>query len=167
MRQGSATGRGQETGFARRRWKGRSLAFAPYNAVQVPRFRSQPGMARTRTLLAAGKLEGIPKGRLGWRPLSRRRGTWLAIQASAVAASWRRKCLHRALGSVDPKRVSDLGKPRACRALLGSTATGIRTPVSAVRGRRPSPLDDGGPSVGHGSDRPDAPTIGAPPGPLE
>src|SRR4051794_26772449 len=26
----------------------------------------------------------------------------------------------------------------------GSTATGIRTPVSAVRGRRPSPLDDGG-----------------------
>jgi hypothetical protein len=24
------------------------------------------------------------------------------------------------------------------------TATGIRTPVSAVRGRRPSPLDDGG-----------------------
>ena len=25
-----------------------------------------------------------------------------------------------------------------------STATGIRTPVSAVRGRRPSPLDDGG-----------------------
>ena len=27
---------------------------------------------------------------------------------------------------------------------LGSTATGIRTPVSAVRGRRPSPLDDGG-----------------------
>ncbi len=29
------------------------------------------------------------------------------------------------------------------RAFL-STATGIRTPVSAVRGRRPSPLDDGG-----------------------
>ena len=29
-------------------------------------------------------------------------------------------------------------------AALGSTATGIRTPVSAVRGRRPSPLDDGG-----------------------
>ena len=27
---------------------------------------------------------------------------------------------------------------------LRSTATGIRTPVSAVRGRRPSPLDDGG-----------------------
>ena len=26
----------------------------------------------------------------------------------------------------------------------GSTATGIRTPVSAVRGRRPSPLDDSG-----------------------
>src|SRR5262245_53773303 len=30
------------------------------------------------------------------------------------------------------------------RAGFGSTATGIRTPVSAVRGRRPSPLDDGG-----------------------
>jgi hypothetical protein len=29
-------------------------------------------------------------------------------------------------------------------ASFGSTATGIRTPVSAVRGRRPSPLDDGG-----------------------
>ena len=27
---------------------------------------------------------------------------------------------------------------------FGSTATGIRTPVSAVRGRRPSPLDDSG-----------------------
>jgi hypothetical protein len=29
-----------------------------------------------------------------------------------------------------------------------STATGIRTPVSAVRGRRPSPLDDGGAQPG-------------------
>src|SRR3954465_80061 len=34
-------------------------------------------------------------------------------------------------------------KPASCRAFV-STATGIRTPVSAVRGRRPSPLDDGG-----------------------
>ncbi len=34
-------------------------------------------------------------------------------------------------------------KPRMSRAFV-STATGIRTPVSAVRGRRPSPLDDGG-----------------------
>ena len=33
-----------------------------------------------------------------------------------------------------------------------STATGIRTPVSAVRGRRPSPLDDGGRTVGKGSE---------------
>ena len=38
-----------------------------------------------------------------------------------------------------PKRT----KP-ALGAVFGSTATGIRTPVSAVRGRRPSPLDDGG-----------------------
>src|ERR1700737_3021526 len=30
------------------------------------------------------------------------------------------------------------------RAGFRSTATGIRTPVSAVRGRRPSPLDDSG-----------------------
>jgi hypothetical protein len=41
--------------------------------------------------------------------------------------------------------------PWARRA--GGTATGIRTPVSAVRGRRPSPLDDGGPSVGDCSGR--------------
>ena len=34
-------------------------------------------------------------------------------------------------------------KPRICRAFV-STATGIRTRVSAVRGRRPSPLDDSG-----------------------
>src|SRR5919112_3005923 len=33
--------------------------------------------------------------------------------------------------------------PALSRAFV-STATGIRTPVSAVRGRRPSPLDDGG-----------------------
>jgi hypothetical protein len=33
--------------------------------------------------------------------------------------------------------------PAICGAFQG-TATGIRTPVSAVRGRRPSPLDDGG-----------------------
>jgi hypothetical protein len=33
-----------------------------------------------------------------------------------------------------------------------STATGIRTPVSAVRGRRPSPLDDGGRPVRKGSE---------------
>jgi hypothetical protein len=40
--------------------------------------------------------------------------------------------------------------PAACRALV-STATGIRTPVSAVRGRCPSPLDDGGSSGGEDS----------------
>src|SRR5207249_3579549 len=37
--------------------------------------------------------------------------------------------------------------PGLCRAFC-STATGIRTPVSAVRGRRPSPLDDGGLETG-------------------
>src|SRR4051812_46144831 len=34
-------------------------------------------------------------------------------------------------------------KPRSPSGPRSSTATGIRTPVSAVRGRRPSPLDDG------------------------
>ncbi|MEA2528321.1 MAG: hypothetical protein QOF73_5548, partial [Thermomicrobiales bacterium] len=34
-----------------------------------------------------------------------------------------------------------------CRAKKRGTATGIRTPVSAVRGRRPSPLDDSGAGV--------------------
>ena len=36
------------------------------------------------------------------------------------------------------------GVDRRVRQSRASTATGIRTPVSAVRGRRPSPLDDGG-----------------------
>ena len=35
-------------------------------------------------------------------------------------------------------------KKPAPQAGSSSTATGIRTPVSAVRGRRPNPLDDGG-----------------------
>ena len=53
-----------------------------------------------------------------------------------VAAGW---------GRIPPPNV--LALPRF-RYLLRSTATGIRTPVSAVRGRRPSPLDDGGLGVG-------------------
>ena len=44
-----------------------------------------------------------------------------------------------AVGRTSPER----RKPRGREALRG-TATGIRTPVSAVRGRHPSPLDDGG-----------------------
>src|SRR2546428_4633745 len=42
-----------------------------------------------------------------------------------------------------PRRGLTRRGPR-CEAGLRDTATGIRTPVSAVRGRRPSPLDDGG-----------------------
>jgi hypothetical protein len=42
-----------------------------------------------------------------------------------------------------PSRPLRRRKP-ASKASFRSTATGIRTPVSAVRGRRPSPLDDGG-----------------------
>ncbi len=46
-------------------------------------------------------------------------------------------------------RATGLGR-RKLRGLQGvrGTATGIRTPVSAVRGRRPSPLDDGGAQPG-------------------
>ena len=36
------------------------------------------------------------------------------------------------------------GTRTCCMRVPRSTATGIRTPVSAVRGRRPSPLDDSG-----------------------
>src|SRR3712207_4751454 len=40
------------------------------------------------------------------------------------------------------------------KGLSEGTATGIRTPVSAVRGRRPSPLDDSGRDcVRQGSER--------------
>ena len=43
----------------------------------------------------------------------------------------------------------DLGTPKApALAGLREYRHGIRTPVSAVRGRRPSPLDDGGSSAG-------------------
>src|SRR4051795_1083441 len=41
------------------------------------------------------------------------------------------------------RRLRTQEKPRDREASRG-TATGIRTPVSAVRGRRPSPLDDSG-----------------------
>ena len=44
---------------------------------------------------------------------------------------------------VRPRTPQKRENPALCRA-FASTATGIRTPVSAVRGRRPSPLDDGG-----------------------
>ena len=46
-----------------------------------------------------------------------------------------------------PRHPQERRTPHACKVSL-STATGIRTPVSAVRGRRPSPLDDGGSSAG-------------------
>ena len=42
----------------------------------------------------------------------------------------------------EPKGPSNAETP--CSGGFGSTATGIRTRVSAVRGRRPSPLDDSG-----------------------
>src|SRR3954447_25233734 len=46
-----------------------------------------------------------------------------------------------------PAGATERRKP-ATRASFLSAATGIRTPVSAVRGRRPSPLDDGGLEAG-------------------
>src|SRR3954447_16157438 len=52
-----------------------------------------------------------------------------------------------------PAGATERRKP-ATRASFLSTATGIRTPVSAVRGRRPSPLDDGGLEAGECSGGP-------------
>ncbi|MEA2302331.1 MAG: hypothetical protein QOE44_2866 [Solirubrobacteraceae bacterium] len=46
----------------------------------------------------------------------------------------------------DTDRLNAYRKPFLSRA-FSNTATGIRTPVSAVRGRRPSPLDDSGEST--------------------
>jgi hypothetical protein len=59
----------------------------------------------------------------------------------AVATS-RRTVLGRVAGWRNTG-LQERRKPRRHRGSR-STATGIRTPVSAVRGRRPSPLDDGG-----------------------
>jgi hypothetical protein len=44
---------------------------------------------------------------------------------------------------MSPPTSQNKENPAICGAFV-STATGIRTPVSAVRGRCPSPLDDGG-----------------------
>jgi hypothetical protein len=59
---------------------------------------------------------------------------------AAYAAGGRPGDLHHRFHQTAPKR-----RNPAIYAGLPYTATGIRTPVSAVRGRRPSPLDDGGP----------------------
>ena len=49
-----------------------------------------------------------------------------------------------AIGEIGPRMdQQEMEKHRFNRAFV-STATGIRTRVSAVRGRRPSPLDDSG-----------------------
>ena len=42
------------------------------------------------------------------------------------------------------KRDYKTKRPTFCRAFCFGTSEGIRTPVTAVRGRRPRPLDHGG-----------------------
>ncbi len=86
----------------------------------------------------AGRLEPPPQS--GWRQ---------------VRPKARVRCFGRSEARVCPTRWPTDRQERqnpAARAGLASTATGIRTPVSAVRGRRPSPLDDGGSPVGDCSD---------------
>jgi hypothetical protein len=86
----------------------------------------------------------IGRTRGGWVP---RRGRF-AGHLNSVAESLRVQG-RRVTGAFSgAQRPLERRKPCDCRASK-STATGIRTPVSAVRGRRPSPLDDSGrrPSV--------------------
>jgi hypothetical protein len=46
---------------------------------------------------------------------------------------------------IAPRRpAKHIARAEVCLRDVASTATGIRTPVSAMRGRRPSPLDDSG-----------------------
>ena len=65
-----------------------------------------------------------------------------------------RSCRRRSCTPRRHPRLSPPGRPRAKPPVTPrarGTATGIRTPVSAVRGRRPSPLDDGGADGDHAS----------------
>ena len=67
--------------------------------------------------------------------------------AARTRERWRRRGARRARRTCPaPPKNAEGRRSRAS----SSTATGIRTPVSAVRGRRPSPLDDGGRN-GHAS----------------
>src|SRR5829696_8414699 len=65
-----------------------------------------------------------------WIP-SRRMGTSVEVIA-------------RAINTAGPGGAAPGNDETRLAGGLRGTATGIRTPVSAVRGRRPSPLDDSG-----------------------
>jgi hypothetical protein len=98
-----------------------------------------------------------PAGDRGRTPATRARG------CGSHAPSGPRLCLKETRERLTPSRrtvAQGVAQGRLTTrnapfdgALL-STATGIRTPVSAVRGRRPSPLDDGG----SGPDEPSNPS---------
>jgi hypothetical protein len=95
--------------------------------------------------VAASSWIGLPWLPHGLRAEYGARATWIRRLDGAVR--W-----VRVLMSQRGLQRATLGFPSAMR-VGGDTATGIRTPVSAVRGRRPSPLDDGGSSAGDCSDR--------------
>ena len=78
--------------------------------------------------------------RVEWRGSRSGPARFLVVQPGLLGA----RNLGQRLGPTQPSRQPpETRKPRDLRGLR-STATGIRTPVSAVRGRRPSPLDDSG-----------------------
>src|SRR5688572_25877919 len=80
------------------------------------------------------------------------RGASVGRQTDGPAGCCPRRC---------PGTVQRPENPRFTGASV-STATGIRTRVSAVRGRRPSPLDDGGPAddCSRGLEGPLVPSVG-------
>ena len=118
---------------SRPRWRSGRLAQERHRALDAPRHQVAAGrLAVGPTELAAevpGRHVRIPGERLDVQ-----RPRVLAVGAVADAAK--------------PSEVAEVFR---CGGFPGhrqarSTATGIRTPVSAVRGRRPSPLDDSGAS---------------------
>ena len=75
----------------------------------------------------------------------------ISVRAATMALrAWATLALAARPQSRPPKAIFAPSKVLICRE-SASTATGIRTRVSAVRGRRPSPLDDSGAPAGEGS----------------
>jgi hypothetical protein len=104
---------------------------------------------------SATRSEATPEGR---RPDPSRIGLGMGMQEGARSAPvtgsvTRRRRLQRHGVPVSPssppshttgaQALRERKNPATCRA-SSNTANGIRTRVTAVRGRRPSPLDDGG-----------------------
>ena len=78
----------------------------------------------------------------------------MRLTSATVAVLCWRYCGARGGGASAPEGIAidlattTVAKVAVCRQNL-DTATGIRTRVSAVRGRRPSPLDDSGAEATH------------------